>query len=61
MAKCDICGKYCEDCHNVYGNISIQTKKNNSKKMKNVNELCDINIDEVSCEHCCSSIILEDD
>ena len=26
-----------------------------------VNELCDINIDEVSCEHCCSSIILEDD
>ncbi len=39
--KCDICGKYCEDCHNVYGNILIQTKKNNFKKMKNVNELCD--------------------
>lgn len=39
--KCDICGKYCEDCHNVYGNISIQTNKNNPKKIKNVNELCD--------------------
>ena len=39
--KCDICGKYCEDCHNVYGSILIQAKKNNSKKMKNINELCD--------------------
>ena len=44
--KCDICGKYCEDCHNVYGNIAIQTEKNNFKKMKNakmknINELCD--------------------
>lgn len=34
--KCDICGKYCEDCHNVYGNIAIQTEKNNFKK----NEKC---------------------
>lgn len=39
--KCDVCGKYCEDCHNVYGSILIQAKKNDSKKMKNVNELCD--------------------
>ena len=44
--KCDICGKYCEYCHNVYGNIAIQTEKNNFKKMKNakmknINELCD--------------------
>ncbi len=39
--KCDICGKYCDYSHNIYGNIMVRTKKKNFKKMKNINELCD--------------------
>ena len=39
--KCDICGKDCDYCHNIYGNIIGRTKKKNFKKMKNINELCD--------------------
>ena len=39
--KCDICGKYYDYSHNIYGNIMVRTKKKNFKKMKNINELCD--------------------
>ena len=34
--KCDICGKYCDYSHNIYGNIMVRTKKKNFKKMKNM-------------------------
>ena len=39
--KCDICGEYCDYSHNIYGNITVRTKKKNFKKIKNINELCD--------------------
>ena len=39
--KCDICSKYCEYNHNIYGNIKKKKKKKNFKKMKYINELCD--------------------
>ena len=39
--KCDICGKYCDYSHNIYGNIMVRAKKKNYKKMKCINELCD--------------------
>ena len=29
--KCDICGKYCDYSHNIYGNIMVRTKKKNFK------------------------------
>lgn len=38
--KCDICGKYCDYSHNIYGSITIRIGSN-LKKKKCINELCD--------------------